>query len=443
MSGSQKEFRGKVDSSGFARVEGLPAGCAVVSCSFDNDPNEWEPFPSESPKPHGIKNLQLSWPKKQESLPGMEIVPTNGAFFFSQLPTTQAIIAPYVDAFAEWMKPIILGDWDEADPSYGQLAVRTAIEMIPVIDQVADIRDLAAAVKKLVIDERYDEFWVWFDFGTTLVGCIPGVGSALKGLLRAFGKVGGKWVGPTAESVIRWMNKKGKGNAIKKITQWANELGSKIKDEVLKLGTKILENGKKILEQLKNWATGVRDSLAEWATKKIEIFKKVSESFANRMDELFSSLQNGFNEWLAKRKGKRETSHGKSSTHNTGNGRNGAPEVKQQQGGIGEGARDLPPLRLAYENEVLGLKEVAKQLKDSGKSAEEIARELHKRRRELGVRYKDLTPPDKLAEIYARNLEKYGDRLGPSVEYLRTVKGKSWEDIIESASTPGGKDLKF
>lgn len=142
VSGMQKEYKGKVDSSGFARVEGLPAGCSVVSCSFDNDPKDWEPFPSESPKPHGLKNLQLNWPKKQESLPGMEIAPTDGAFFFSQLPTTKAIIAPYIDAFAEWMKPIILGDWDEADPSYGQIAVRTAIEMIPVVDQIADVRDL-------------------------------------------------------------------------------------------------------------------------------------------------------------------------------------------------------------------------------------------------------------------------------------------------------------
>jgi hypothetical protein len=40
--------------------------------------------------------------------------------------------------------------------------------MIPVVDQVTDIRDLAAAIKKLVIDERYDELWVWFDFDTTL-----------------------------------------------------------------------------------------------------------------------------------------------------------------------------------------------------------------------------------------------------------------------------------
>ena len=62
------------------------------------------------------------------------------------------------------------------------------------------------------------------------------------------------------------------------------------------------------------------------------------------------------------------------------------------------------------------------------------------KRRELGVKYKNLTPPDKLKEIYARNVEKYGDKLGQSIDWLRK-KGKSWDDIIESASRTGGKDL--
>ena len=61
-------------------------------------------------------------------------------------------------------------------------------------------------------------------------------------------------------------------------------------------------------------------------------------------------------------------------------------------------------------------------------------------RRDIGIKYKDLTPADKLAEIYARNLEKYGDKLGPTIDYLRG-KGKSWEEITEGASRSGGADL--
>ncbi len=47
-----------------------------------------------------------------------------------------------------------------------------------------------------------------------------------------------------------------------------------------------------------------------------------------------------------------------------------------------------------------------------------------------------------LEKIYARNLSKYGDKLGPSIEWLREA-GKTWEQIIESATRSGGKDLSL
>lgn len=105
-------------------------------------------------------------------------------------------------------------------------------------------------------------------------------------------------------------------------------------------------------------------------------------------------------------------------------------------------AKELPLLRQQYINEVLELKDVGNTIRTAGMSAEDTARMLHQMRRDLGIQYKNLTPPDKLAEITARNIEKYGDPLGPSVDWLR-AQGKSWEQIIESASRLGGKDLGF
>jgi hypothetical protein len=87
---------------------------------------------------------------------------------------------------------------------------------------------------------------------------------------------------------------------------------------------------------------------------------------------------------------------------------------------------DLPP-------------EVSKRF-SLGQLVEEIARWAHAARRALGEQYKNMTPPDMLEKIYARNLAKYGDKLGPSIEYLLS-KGKTWEEIIESALTPGGQDI--
>ncbi|MCW5921686.1 MAG: RHS repeat-associated core domain-containing protein [Saprospiraceae bacterium] len=102
----------------------------------------------------------------------------------------------------------------------------------------------------------------------------------------------------------------------------------------------------------------------------------------------------------------------------------------------------IPALRAAYEAEVRALSSIVNQMRASGKTAEEIAKVVHKLRREIGVKYKNMSPADKLKEFYQRNLEKYGDRLGPTLEYLR-AQGKSWEQIIESAMRPGGKDLGF
>ncbi len=63
-------------------------------------------------------------------------------------------------------------------------------------------------------------------------------------------------------------------------------------------------------------------------------------------------------------------------------------------------------------------------------------------RRAIGEEFKALTPVDKLTEIYQRNMNKYGDKLGPTIDWLRS-QGKSWEQIIESAGRTGGKDLGF
>lgn len=84
---------------------------------------------------------------------------------------------------------------------------------------------------------------------------------------------------------------------------------------------------------------------------------------------------------------------------------------------------------------------VERRMRKQGHDVETIARELSKQRRALGVKYKELTPPDKLEAIFERNIQKTGDKWGPTVEYFRN-EGYSWEEIIEKAKKPGGEDLR-
>lgn len=100
-------------------------------------------------------------------------------------------------------------------------------------------------------------------------------------------------------------------------------------------------------------------------------------------------------------------------------------------------------LRQRYEAEVRALSTLRRELEDAGWDVERIARELHRRRRRIGLRYKLRTPllgPKGQLAIYRRNRRRYGNALGPSVEWLR-ARGRTWADICESACRTGGRDL--
>jgi len=102
----------------------------------------------------------------------------------------------------------------------------------------------------------------------------------------------------------------------------------------------------------------------------------------------------------------------------------------------------LTGMRSLYVSSVYSLSGVAEVMRRAGASSETIARTVHSARRGLGIVFKSLTPSSTLSQIYERNLVTYGDKLGPTINYLR-ASGKSWEQIIKSASKPGGKDLGF
>jgi hypothetical protein len=97
---------------------------------------------------------------------------------------------------------------------------------------------------------------------------------------------------------------------------------------------------------------------------------------------------------------------------------------------------DSKQIRSDYELSVKRLSDLAAGMRTSGTDLETMARTLHAERRALAARFKELTPEPLRSELYGRTLDIYGDRSGPTIDYLRK-KGKSWDDIIESACRPG------
>ncbi|WP_024462242.1 hypothetical protein [Marinimicrobium sp. LS-A18] len=97
------------------------------------------------------------------------------------------------------------------------------------------------------------------------------------------------------------------------------------------------------------------------------------------------------------------------------------------------------PLRKAYEEEVVSLSKFSERIQP-GMTIDEkkaLAIEANDARRALGIKYKNATPEPLRDFIYDINTKRYdGDPLGPTVDFLVNEKGKSYTDIIKSASRP-------
>ena len=93
--------------------------------------------------------------------------------------------------------------------------------------------------------------------------------------------------------------------------------------------------------------------------------------------------------------------------------------------------------REEYHASVQELYDKLHEMQEAGYEIEEIARAISTRRNEIRLEaYKD--DPEGLEIVKKRNLEKYGNEMGPTPEYLFEQYG-SWETVIKKAfsSNPG------
>ncbi len=93
--------------------------------------------------------------------------------------------------------------------------------------------------------------------------------------------------------------------------------------------------------------------------------------------------------------------------------------------------------REEYHASIQELYDKLQEMQAAGYEVEEIARVISTRRNEIRLEaYKD--NPEGLETVKKRNLEKYGNEMGPTPEYLFEQYG-SWETVIKKAfsSNPG------
>lgn len=95
--------------------------------------------------------------------------------------------------------------------------------------------------------------------------------------------------------------------------------------------------------------------------------------------------------------------------------------------------------RAEYEAEVRGIAETAAAMLAGGATTLQVAHWAVRWRNELKSRYRAGLPANIIDLIEARNLVKYGDKLGPKAQHLFERYG-SWESVIDAATRPA--DLK-
>ena len=160
---------------GRLRLDDVPPG--PVEAVFGHDPRVWTPF--VAPAAHE--------PSRPEDAMAVEVEPV-GPILLASATLDRTLIAEAVgpdpeDGFVEWLWGMIKGDFDP-DPEPSQIVATMGLGFVPVLGQLADLRDVIANVYLLSTNEGWKDTWRWIGLVVTLVAFVPGVGDVLKGCFR-------------------------------------------------------------------------------------------------------------------------------------------------------------------------------------------------------------------------------------------------------------------
>ncbi|MBX7169755.1 MAG: hypothetical protein K1X72_02285 [Pyrinomonadaceae bacterium] len=261
---NQSLASGCLNNMGFARVEGLPDSVSNVKFLFTSDPKDFELFPGFKPKPHNL------------TAESVEVKEENGTII----------------SVAKWVGVALEGDFAD-DQSMGQIAFGTVVTMIPVVDQIGDVRDIIANLHRLTWRKQYDEFAPWFGLVLSLIGAIPELGSLIKGVVKelfAAAKRGLKKL-PLAK-LIKLLNSVGEGNVIKFLRELLSKIHGHGQDAAAKI-FKILESMKAKLENLRHLAFGKAEKMIDRMLESIsQVYRRVPEMVQKVIDQIFTHLKN-------------------------------------------------------------------------------------------------------------------------------------------------------
>ncbi|MEZ9504329.1 PAAR-like domain-containing protein [Vibrio sp. 10N.286.51.B11] len=209
---------------------------------------------------------------------------------------------------ASWVWGVILGDFND-DSSVEQIIANTALTMIPVVDQAADVRDLSANIMTLLSEEERDKPENWLALSLTLIGCVPTFGSAVKGTCKVALK-GGK--GTSKDTLLAVLRGMGKGDPEKflRTLDWVDyaKQASNIVSDVLKPCIEVAS-------ELASFANRMgADELAEYFLKLADEVKIIDKMVPDKLKQAMGE----FDQLFARILGKSERAYPAKVKHDTG-----------------------------------------------------------------------------------------------------------------------------
>jgi hypothetical protein len=87
------------------------------------------------------------------------------------------------NTFLSTITGALMGEFNE-DPSLAEIALDTGVSLIPVVDQVADARDITAHLYFMIFRGEALSIMRWVGLVLSLIGLFPEVGTAIKGAGR-------------------------------------------------------------------------------------------------------------------------------------------------------------------------------------------------------------------------------------------------------------------
>ncbi|HYO55260.1 hypothetical protein [Archangium sp.] len=281
-------YEGKLDGSGRVRINGVPREQSSFLFHFEGDPARYTPHkkPSQKPDPDATRSM--------------------------------------VEGVGRWLWGTLQGDFNK-NPSMSQIAVNTLLGLIPLVDQALDLRDIIAGLKDIIEYYTEDEdqqkkhssilglsyeVWLWLNIFIIAMGCIPELGSAIKGVFKglvaflvdAGKKVDGlnpRQVQALWEKLVRILNHFGKGNA----HEWLKQLPGKIDgwmDEAVKKIRTCLDTIESLLKQAEEHANSwfvrwiVDTNVLDKFTARLRRFRSAVHKAYVRLDSMKAQV----NQWL-------------------------------------------------------------------------------------------------------------------------------------------------